>query len=729
MSNDEFKNTILKWISEFKSKLNGSNHHDSFEYYILNKEFLSSPKERGNLNRKIYNQGTIDYKNGRFYLLEKELWNSIKSKYPNEKEIKYKGAFINNKYVFEINKHVYYFYFINENSKIEEGYFEFTSHPHSGIILPIFYDLKINEFLSKMKSSEKPKYVYEGINFIFKIKERGAYKNKKNIEKEAGINNNDKHNNNHNNDRNNKFCNNINDHKIKFINKNDFDVHERKNKKLSSKDKDNNINLNNKKNIPFNPEKNDKKDLIIDKNIHMQNKNINIPINKNYKKKNSSNEIIYNNININEKNNFESNKKNNYNKENNNIDNKNINIIDYNFNNNPNKINNYNNNINNFNNINNYNNNNPKYNKINKDNKDKFHHRSKSAGSRFIIPKIPYLFHANGLENVGATCYMNATLQCLAHVENLTKGILKPETMQKILSDKSKYKLSNSYLEVINNLWQNNTIKYHSPNNFKNIISEMNPLFAGIQANDSKDLVLFLMETMHNELNTAKKISPQNQNINQYDYEQTFKLFTIFFKNNYNSIISNLFYGMYNSMMTCFFCKKKTHNVQCYNILIFPLEEIRKFKKRNENLVYIKECFEYYEKEDKMIGENQIFCNSCHKMSNSINQSRMIIGPNVLVINLNRGKGLQFDIKINFGEYLDLKKFIYYKKSPYYYEIIGIVTHFGPSSMGGHFIAFCKSFVDQKWYKYNDAIVTNSSFQEASSTGVPYILFYSYIQK
>ena len=37
----------------------------------------------------------------------------------------------------------------------------------------------------------------------------------------------------------------------------------------------------------------------------MKNKNLNIPINKNYKKKNSSNEIINNNININDKNYFD----------------------------------------------------------------------------------------------------------------------------------------------------------------------------------------------------------------------------------------------------------------------------------------------------------------------------------------------------------------------------------------------------------------------------------------
>ena len=178
-------------------------------------------------------------------------------------------------------------------------------------------------------------------------------------------------------------------------------------------------------------------------------------------------------------------------------------------------------------------------------------------------------------------------------------------------------------------------------------------------------------------------------------------------------------------MMTCFNCQLTTNNVQCYNILIFPLEEVRKFKNRYNKTVDIIECFEYYEKDEYMTGENQIHCNYCRRMANSINKSKIIIGPNVLVINLNRGKGLQFDVKLSFGEYLNIRNFIYYKESPYYYELIGIVTHFGPSSMGGHFIAFCKSFVNHKWYKYNDAIVTDSSFNEARSTGVPYILFYS----
>jgi ubiquitin C-terminal hydrolase len=83
--------------------------------------------------------------------------------------------------------------------------------------------------------------------------------------------------------------------------------------------------------------------------------------------------------------------------------------------------------------------------------------------------------YANGLQNIGATCYMNATLQCLAYVENLIKFLL--QRKENIKSKQIINQLTFSFLEILENLWENNGTKDFAPNNFNDIICKMNPLF------------------------------------------------------------------------------------------------------------------------------------------------------------------------------------------------------------------------------------------------------------
>ena len=63
-----------------------------------------------------------------------------------------------------------------------------------------------------------------------------------------------------------------------------------------------------------------------------------------------------------------------------------------------------------------------------------------------------------GLNNIGATCFMNATLQCLSQTEGLTSFFLKDINKDKILNNnisiknKNENQLSPCYLELINKL-------------------------------------------------------------------------------------------------------------------------------------------------------------------------------------------------------------------------------------------------------------------------------------
>ena len=328
-----------------------------------------------------------------------------------------------------------------------------------------------------------------------------------------------------------------------------------------------------------------------------------------------------------------------------------------------------------------------------------------------------------GLQNIGATCYMNATLQCFSNVARFREGILK------LKNNYSNKNLSYSLKNVLTNLWKNNKIKYYAPYDFKNLISEMNPLFKGIAANDSKDLILFILEKIHKELNIKKGIEPEQGEENNTYFLSVFKAFVNYYESSNESIVSKEFYGYFVSIMKCGHCNITTYNVQIMNILFFPLEKVRIYTKTPYNFVTIEDCFKQYEELELLSGSDQIYCTHCKQVANGYNQNKIIISPRTLIINLNRGKGLEFKVGIKFKEYLDIKKYLLMSdKSPSYYELVGVISHFGENNMGGHFIAYCKNSYDNKWYKFNDAIVTESSFQEASSIGLPYVLYYSYVK-
>ena len=328
-----------------------------------------------------------------------------------------------------------------------------------------------------------------------------------------------------------------------------------------------------------------------------------------------------------------------------------------------------------------------------------------------------------GLKNIGATCYMNATLQCFSNCPRFKNYLLK--LYKELESEKdSKYKISFALAEVLKNLWGILYHKYYAPENFKNIISELNPTFRGIAANDPKDLVLFIIQRIHTELNKEDPSRKTNNNDNSYDFWAEYISFMNFYKRNNNSIITEEFHFYTNDMTTCSFCNTTINNVQTNNILFFPLEEVRKFKRYFNNYVSIYDCFEYNERQTS----SSFHCNACKNDSIAYSMTKIALSAKTLIINLNRGHGMEFNVNIVFEEYLNIRKYVYMNESPYYYELTGVICHFGTNDDGGHFIAYCKNCDDCNWYKFNDGIITKCSFSEVCQKGMHYVLFYSYIQ-
>ena len=394
-----------------------------------------------------------------------------------------------------------------------------------------------------------------------------------------------------------------------------------------------------------------------------------------------------------------------------------------------------------------------------------------SIEKEFTIPPL------KGLKNVGATCYMNATLQCFCNIKqfvNYFKYKLKDENLKKLNNEK-KVNLTSSFKYLIENIWQtpgnkyinpkNNTQnannKYYIPIRFKERISIMNPLFEGAQANDAKDLVNFLIMTLHEELNKAPKIQNINSSnllINQSNKQDVFNNFILTFANENISLISDLFYAVNNNITECLNCGNQKYNYQIYFFLNFPLEEVRKFKIDNNqfiqanqimmsmnpmfcqqnfinnnqiiNSVNLDDCFRYNQKIENFSGENSMYCNICQTQSPAVYKTILTTGPEILIIILNRGKGIQFKVKCEFVSQLNLYEYIEMKNTGFMYDLIGVVTHIGEDGPSGHFIAYCRSPIDNNWYQYNDDLVfpVKDFVNEVINYAMPYILFYQKIK-
>ena len=503
----------------------------------------------------------------------------------------------------------------------------------------------------------------------------------------------------------------------------------------------------------------------INNNSNFNNNNFTYNNNYNYNNSNPTNNAnsFYNNYNIN--------KNGNYN-----------NMNSYSFNNNS----NFNNNLflnpqtvlnsNNLNNNFNYNNNqnyiqNNVNNIYNNNDINIFNSKTTINKPKNDYIELNFMIRARGLENVGATCYMNAPLQCLYHIKPLSENILNDDKINKSMEltycfKKLIEKLAGCEnrrrfrIDIANYTYNEKKKDYVKPQEFKDLIGRKNDLFKGINANDSKDLIIFLLEGMDKELTIRNNKTTEiekfyGNNINEMSETN--------FKKIHNSIFGDLFYGFQRSFMECLSCKHIEQTFSVFNFMIFPLEKIFNSlnKKKNMNMnnnmnkiysIYnfqsfpndlnilnpctvvnktnynlnklnLKDCFKDNENEEILSGENKIYCNNCNKYSDARTKNDIYKAPKVLILILNRGKGNSFKCDVDFEKELDISSFVSNpNNSPTKYNLIGVICHLGESSMNGHFLAYCKHF-DDNWYLFNDGIVTSEG-EAKKYKGIPYILFY-----
>ena len=200
----------------------------------------------------------------------------------------------------------------------------------------------------------------------------------------------------------------------------------------------------------------------------------------------------------------------------------------------------------------------------------------------FSTKKFYYYFHLKGLDNLSCTCPLNSIIQCLLHIEEFINYFLNKlpqdidslkeknknvetdgnisQTLYRLIKElynekydeeyykKSKYSYNKSIrpYEILEIIGKYNKYLYHGPYHW--------------YLKDPKKYFVFILESIHNELNYLGDKNIVSKVENQNSRGTCFNNYVVEYYKNNSSIVSKLFSGIFEKIIRCKNCQKKIYS-------------------------------------------------------------------------------------------------------------------------------------------------------------------------
>jgi len=180
-----------------------------------------------------------------------------------------------------------------------------------------------------------------------------------------------------------------------------------------------------------------------------------------------------------------------------------------------------------------------------------------------------------GLSNLGNTCFMNSSLQCLIGIPPIANYILSEKYMTDLNRDNPlgmQGKVAEAFATLVKLVW-GNTAKSVEPRGFKQTIGQFAPQFSGYQQHDSQELLNFLLDGLHEDLNRIC-VKPSTEDVEakgRPDAEVAAEAWQRDLSRN-ASLVWDWMAGQYKSTVKCHVCSTESITFDPYTALSLPLQ-------------------------------------------------------------------------------------------------------------------------------------------------------------
>ena len=331
------------------------------------------------------------------------------------------------------------------------------------------------------------------------------------------------------------------------------------------------------------------------------------------------------------------------------------------------------------------------------------------------------------------TSSLSSVIRCLYSLPKLNTVFFKNQNS--INENSAQKRITKGFFDMMCKIKNNINNQF---NEFKEILATENNKFNTDDEIDPRLLIAFLLEKMHKELNKVKKI--KNNDEEQYIINSTFNgqdedksnrremmdKFLRYFSENFNSWISNLFFGMMKEKKTCNTCSVSSYNFGCFCLLTFDLNELCQ-NMDQKNGIKLEELFEKMKTRNKLYTmDDHIYCDRClsYQMHTQIKQ--LFTMPLELIISFDRGINCMNKIIINFPFLLDATNFVESSFSKKKFNLVGSINRVDNNFTGKeHYISFTKDLSSENWFYSEDERVSKVDRKLAQTYGIPILLFYT----